>query len=64
MKVKIMLEIQQPVTYEIMDLDDYFDGLTWDELTEEQRNLVISDAIENANEERPFYSLLQVRKLS
>lgn len=59
-----MLEIQQPVTYEIMDLDDYFDGLTWDELTEEQRNLVISDAIENANEERPFYSLLQVRKLS
>ena len=63
MKVKIMLEIAQPVTYEIMDLEDYFDGLTWDEISEEQRNLVISDAIENANEERPFYSLLQVRKL-
>lgn len=34
------------------------------QLTEEERDLVISDAIENANEERPFYSLLQVRKLS
>lgn len=58
-----MLEIAQPVNYEIMDLDDYFDDKTWDELTEEQRNLVISDAIENANEEIPFYSLLEVRKL-